>query len=201
MALNLAQRFERAAGRPVPDQLSNKAAQAWQHVHWYIGGQPRLLCFFLEALQPDPGIISDRSQRAGIRTGHVISQYNPQPLVTPARNQDIIIGQKLLVRHVSNCREESMCGHFMRYILTVSQQLSSKSWPRFGSFHIRCDMHPPANVSQTQKGSVEPDALILSSHLTVFMILDSCLCMEQHIISPEHHATCAVDVSRRCRGM
>lgn len=50
VVLNLAKRAALAAGRTAPTQLSEGAAEAWKHVHWYLGGNPRLLCFFVENL-------------------------------------------------------------------------------------------------------------------------------------------------------
>ncbi len=113
MALNLAKRAALAAGRAAPTKLSEGAAEAWQHVHWYLGGNPRLLCIFLEELQPtQAGIVPDQeSQPEGVLQATPLLHYL-QPCFTPDCAQcDVIIWHKLLGRHIS----EHMMGCLMMW--------------------------------------------------------------------------------------
>ena len=51
VVLNLAQRSALAAKElQIPTELSEGAAIAWTHAHYYLGGSPKLLCMFLDDL-------------------------------------------------------------------------------------------------------------------------------------------------------
>ncbi len=53
LLLNLATRAANTAGRAAPAQLNPDAEAAWDHVIHYVGGNPRLLTYFLHVLIQD----------------------------------------------------------------------------------------------------------------------------------------------------